>query len=318
MLQELKFVQGSIAKKDYIPALTHFVIENGTVRGYNGMIALCSPIPFDIECKPKANELVKAIATCTETVQLSLTTAGRLSIRSGKFKAFIDCLPDEVTPHVHPEGTTVVIDGKILLEALKAVHPFVGNDASRPWSNGVLLVGQSAYATNNITMIEYWTGYNVPNPINIPGAAIKELLRIGEPPTSVQMTESSISFHFTGERWLRAQLFDTKWPDLTKVLNCESNPKPIDGELFEALKTIKQFTDKEGRIIFGENKIMTHPDESEGASYNIEGFNFTGTYQIDMLSLLNGTAKTIDWNSYPSPCMFFGDRLRGAIVGMRQ
>jgi len=37
-----------------------------------------------------------------------------------------------------------------------------------------------------------------------------------------------------------------------------------------------------------------------------------------MLNLLNGNANSIDWSAYPSPCMFFGDRLRGAIVGMRQ
>ena len=104
MLTELKFVQGAVAKKDFIPSLTHFIIEDGTVRGYNGMLALCSPLPFDIACKPKADSLVKAIANCAETVQLSLTPAGRLSIKSGKFKAFIDCIPDETTPHVQPEG----------------------------------------------------------------------------------------------------------------------------------------------------------------------------------------------------------------------
>ena len=80
MLSELRFVQGAVAKKDFIPALTHFVIEDGAVRGYNGMLALCSPIPFNIACKPRADALVKAIANCTETVQLAMTAAGRLSV----------------------------------------------------------------------------------------------------------------------------------------------------------------------------------------------------------------------------------------------
>lgn len=319
MLAELKFVQGAVAKKDFVPALTHFVIEDGTVRGYNGMLALCSPIPFDIACKPKAESLVKAIANCTETVQLALTPAGRLSIKSGKFKAFVDCLPDEHTPHVQPEGEHVAIDGAAMLQAIKAVSPFIGDDASRPWSNGVLLLGQSAFATNNITLVEYWTGSTVPRPLNIPRAAIKELLRIDEAPEAVQLTETSITFHFSKGRWLRTQLFETKWPDLTRVLNRESNPQPLDDRLFEALKTLKPFTDKAGRILFrGGGKIATHDDETEGAGYEIDGFDHTGIYQIDMLNLLNGTCKTIDWSAYPSPCMFFGDRLRGAIVGMKQ
>lgn len=319
MLTELKFVQGAVSKKDFVPALTHFVIEGGTVRGYNGMLGLCSPIPFDIECKPKAEPLVKAISNCTETVQLALTPAGRLSVKSGKFKAFVDCLPDESTPHVQPEGQHVVIDGAAMLQALKVVAPFIGDDASRPWSNGVLLLGQSAFATNNITLVEYWTGSTVPRPLNIPRAAIKELLRIDEAPEAVQLTENSITFHFSGKRWLRTQLFETKWPDLTKVLNRESDPKPLDERLFEALKTLKPFAGKDGRILFrGAGKISTHDDETEGAGYEIDGFDYTGVYHIDMLNLLNGTCKSIDWSAYPSPCMFFGDRLRGAIVGMRQ
>ncbi len=318
MLTELKFVQGAVAKKDFLPSLTHFVIENGTVRGYNGMMALCSPIPFNISCKPKAEPLVRAIASCTETVQLSMTPAGRLSVKSGKFKAFVDCHPDESTPHVQPEGQHVVIDGEGLLQSLKVAWPFIGDDASRPWSNGVLLVGQSAFATNNIALVEYWTGFSVPRPLNIPRAAIKEMIRIDEAPIDAQLTDTSITFHYTNGRWIRTQLFETKWPDLTKVLDRESKPQPLDPKLFEALKVLKPFTDKTGRILFkGDGKIATHEDDAEGAGYDIEGFDHTGIYHIEMLALLEGSVQSIDWSSYPSPCMFFGNRLRGAIAGMR-
>jgi len=317
MLKSLKFVQGSVAKKDFVPSLSHFRIENGTVRGYNGMLALCSPIPFDITCAPKAEPLVKAISNCVETVQLAMTQAGRLSIRSGKFKAFVDCV-DGDTPHVQPEGEHVVIEGAALLQAFKTVAPFIGDDASRPWSNGVLLLGQSAFATNNITLVEYWTGITVPRPLNIPRAAVREMLRINEVPESAQLTDVSITFHYSGGRWLRTQLFETQWPDLSKVLNKESNPQPVDARLFEALTNLKPFTDKMGRILFrGAGKIATHDDETEGAGYELEGFDHTGVYQIDMLGLLQGNVKTIDWSLYPAPCMFFGDKLRGAIVGMR-
>lgn len=317
MLTELKFVQGAVAKKDFVPALTHFAIAGGSVRGYNGTLALCSPIPFDVSCNPRAEPLIKAISNCDDTVQLSMTKAGRLSIKSGKFKAFIDCVEGD-TPHVMPEGSNVVMDGAVLLEAFKTVAPFIGDDASRPWSNGVLLSGQSAYATNNIMAVEYWTGSSVPCPLNIPRAAIKEMLRINEAPTAVQLGPTSITFHYSGNRWLRTQLLATDWPDLGKVLDRESNPQPLDELLFTALEQVKPFSDKLGRIFFkGGGKIATHTDDAEGASYEMEGFDHTGIYSFEMLMLLNGTAKSIDWSTYPAPCMFFGDRLRGAIVGMR-
>lgn len=317
MLTELKFVQGAVAKKDFVPALTHFKIENGRVQGFNGTLALSSPIPFDISCKPKAEPLVKAIANCDETVSLSLTPTGKLSIRSGKFRALIDCVDGEV-PQVQPEGDHIAVDGATMLDAIKVAAPFVGDDASRPWTNGLLFKGSSVYATNNVMLIEYWTGVPFPVPVNLPRAAIKEILRLDEPPLEVQVTENSASFHFSGERWLRTQLLPSDWPDLARILDKPSSPVALDAGLLDALKIIRPFTDKFGRVLFRGGRVCTHETDAEGASYDIEGFTWDGVYQIDMLTTLCGTAKTIDWSLYPSPCLFYGDRLRGAIIGMRQ
>lgn len=317
MLDALKFVQGSVAKKDFLPALSHFVIEDGTVRGYNGTIALCSPIPFDIACKPKAESLVKAIAGCETTVTLALTPKGRLSVRSGAFKVFVECAEGD-TPHATPEGEFIQLDGAAFLAGVKAVEPFIGDDASRPWTNGVLLRGQSALSTNNIIIAEYWTGVSFPRDVNIPRAAIKELLRINQQPTAVQLADTSITFHFEDGKWLRSQLFESAWPDFVKLLDCQSNPLPIPTEFALGLTTVKHFVDKLGRVWFnGDGVISTAPEGEEGASYVIDGFNHTGIYNVEMLIKLASCAHKVDWTAYPKPCMFFGDRLRGAIVGMK-
>lgn len=316
MLNALKFVQGSIAKKDFVPALTHFAIENGRVRGYNGMIALCSPLPFDISCNPKADPLIKAIGNSEETIQLSMTPAGRLSIKSGKFKAFVDCVEGD-TPHVEPEGDRIDFNGEAFLTAIKILAPYIGDDASRPWSNGVLLRGHSGFATNNIIIMEYWIGSQFPE-CNIPRAAIKEMLRINEAPVGVQLAGNSITFHYPNERWLRTQLFSLEWPDIGKVLDRESAPVPIPELLFAGLAVVKPFCNKMGAILFGPTGIRTHEEETEGASYDVEGLFNDGIYNIEMLASLEGNVKAIDFSTYPSPALFTGDRLRGAIVGIRK
>lgn len=319
MLTELKFVQGSAAKKDLVPALTHFVIENGTVRGYNGTLALCSPIPFDIACKPKAEPLIKAIASCADVVQLSMTPAGRLRVHSGAFKAFIDCIEGE-TPHVLPTGERVEVDGTVLLAGIKAVQPFIGEDASRPWVNGVLLRGPSIFATNNVCLVEFWAGATVPVPTNVPSSAVKELLRINEPPTHVQYDDNSITFHYEGDRWLRTQLRPADWPDLSKILDQPCNPLPIDPKLFEGLAVLAPFTDhKLGRIFIRDGVMSTHSAGSEeGATYVLDDFPHFGVYNATMLGLLQGAATKADFSTYPKPCLFYGDNLRGAIIGMRE
>ncbi len=324
MLEALKFVIGAVAKKEFVPALTHFTIEcdhttgQHCIRGYNGLLAISSPIPFDINCKPKAKQLFKAIANCTETVTLGVTPGGRLAIKSGPFRVYVDCIDDPTEFSAMPEGDTLPICGERMIEALKIAFPFIGDDASRPWSNGVLFKDYSAFATNNITAVECWLGAQIYEPFCIPRAAIVEMLRINEAPHHMQVTETSITLHYSNGRWIRSQLLPKDWPDLLKILNKPSNPVPLDTKLFEGLEVIRPFVDKMGSIHFpGDGTIKTHFEEREGASFEIEGFDHTGRYNIEMLRLLKDRALTIDWSAYPTPVLWFGDKIRGAIMGMR-
>lgn len=313
----LKFVQGSVSKKDLIPGMTHFAIEKGTVRGYNGVIALSTPIPFDIDCKPKALQLVPAIAHCDEQVVISITEKGRLRIQSGTYRAFIDCVQEE-TPHVMPEGERMEFDGEALLKGLKVIDRFIGNDASRRWQTGVLLRGKSAYATCNVILVEYWLGAEVPVTVNIPEIAIKEMLRINLPPTYAQVDSQSITFHYTNGSWLRSQLLEINWPDLQPILDMPNNALPLDDSLFLGLEKLKPFCDKAGRVYFKNGVISTSTEsDAEGAAIEVPGFE-DGIYNIEMLNLLRGVATHIDFHGYPNPCTFYGDRLRGAIIGMRK
>lgn len=315
MLKELRFVQGAVARKEFVPAMTHFCIENGTVRSFNGSIALCSPIPFDINCSPKAETLVKAISQCKETITLSMTPANRLRIQSGKFRAFIDTI-EGPTAHVEPEGEEITVDGEILLKSFKTIFPFVGDDASRPWTNGILLRDQSAFATNNVCLVEYWLGMQLPFTANIPREAIREILRIDEAPTHLQMATNSVTFHYTDGRWIRAQLLELNWPDLRKVLEHECNMQPVDQRIFKGLEALQSFVDNVGRVFIKDGVMRTHDEQDIGASFEIEDLPVNGLYQIKMLNLLKSVATVADFTRYPEPTLFYGDRLRGAIIGM--
>lgn len=314
MLDSLRFVQGAVAKKDFVATLMHFRIHNGTVCGYNGNIALQSPIDLDLNVCPKATQFVKAIQTCQETIQLNMTPAGRLSVKSGKFKAFVDCVQEEF-PDIKPEGTIVPLKGD-LLQTLKILTPFIAEDASRPWARGILLKGQSAYATNNVIIIERWLGSPFPVEVNIPKFAVTELLRIGQEPSCLQISENSVTFHFDNNRWLRTQLYSTQWPDLSRILDQPSNQQPIPEGLWQALEEIKPFVDEVGRAHLMPGEIATHLDEGIGAVVQLP-VTTTGCFHFEQLAMLESVATSIDLSLYPMPCLFYGDVIRGAIVGMR-
>lgn len=316
MLRELKFVQGAVAKKDLLPALTNFRIEGGHVRSFNGRLALSSPISFDIDCNPKAEQLLKAIAQCDDVITLNMTAGGRLRVSSGKFRAFVETLEGE-TAHPLPEGDEVHFDGEHMLAACKILFDFIGDDASKAWTNGVLFMGQSAFATNNVILVEYWLGSPFPEIINVPRDCIREIVRINEPPTHAQISGNSITFHYTDGRWIRSQLLETGWPDVTKILNNPAKPTPIPPELFEGIEVLKRMADGSSRIYVTKGLLRTHLEENTGGMYEVDGVDFEGVYNLAMLSLLKGVVTSADFTLYPAPCLFFGERLRGAIIGMR-
>ena len=317
MKEALNFVKGAIARKDFVPELTHFNIQDGRIVGFNGDMAISSPIGVDIRAKPHAQTFIKAVNSAQEEVALSLTKSGRLSLKSGKFRALIDCLPGDESRFIVPEGQVIDL-GPNFLDCIKALARFQGIDASRPWSSGILLRSGSALATNNICLVEYWHGNTLPFPVNIPRAAIAELMRINENPEKVQATSNSISFHFSGARWIRTQLLVGEWPEaVDRIFEGDGLSTPINEELFEALETLKPFTDDNSRVFFTDKGIATSHEPEIATTVDIAGLPQGACFHHAMLSLLDGVATKIDFTTYPKPCKFQGDKLRGVIVGLR-
>lgn len=317
MIEALKFVKGAVARKDYVPALTHFSIKDGFIRGYNGQIALCSPISLDTEATPKASVFIKAIEACKDIVQISLTATNRLSIKSGKFKAFIPCIDNELFPDLDLEGEEIKLE-KGFLEAINILEPFVSEDASKPWSRGILFRNSSAFVTNNIILIEYWIGKQFPLEMNIPYEAIREIVRIGESPTSMLVSQNQVVFKYTGDRWLRSGLYTTEWPDVSRILDSKDNTtKKPPAKFYSAVRDLMPFVDNLESIYFLDNELTTSLVEGEGASVDIEGLIGKSRFSGSQLLLLEAIADEVGFDSYPSPCPFIGRHLRGAIVGIK-
>lgn len=319
MLNDLKFVQGAVAKKDFVPALTHFHIGEGRVYGFNGTLAISTPTDLAVTATPKAVSFIKAVERIPDNTEvvLNLTEAGKLGVRAGRFRAYVECHEDSTgVVRVAPAGDYVELPGGIL-PILRKLAPFMGVDASRPWAMGVLLKGQSAFATNNIILIEHWLPMHFPTPLTIPAEAIKEMLRIGAEPIGIQVEERAVTFHYTSGAWLRTALFSTEWPDLAAVLDRDHSAQPVPADFFDAVQRLDAFADKANRLHLRGGIVATSEHEGIGALVELDDFGGVGCHFLSQMARLDGVATSIDFGMWPSPCLFFGDMLRGAIVGMR-
>jgi len=325
MLDALRFTASAVAKRDIVPELTHYRLKDGRVSSFNGRIGLSAPIDLDLDILPSAVPLIHAIRACPEAegIALNITPSGRLAVRSGPFKAFIQCLPDDGQHFaVEPQGESID-PGPHLMAGIRAIAPIMGIDASRPWCMGIRLNGPLMYATNNIVLVKYYHGSQIPLDVVIPSDAVSELLRINESPERVQVTDNSISFHFSGERWLHSQLLNREsWPhtSVERALDRSLGEQvKLPDRFAESLSVLKPFLNERGSIYLDGTFLSTSQFEGEGASIEVVMPQITGlqAYHHHNLLLLCDVAHTIDWRSYPDPCVFQGPQMLGIIIGQK-
>lgn len=316
LIDTLKFVYSAISNKSPIIDNAHFVIENGYARASNGVLSVGSPIETDLNCAPHADTLMKAISSCKSSISFSHLDTGKLQVKSGRFKALVSCLnSDDFVYHAKPSGAEVEVDGDVVLGALKKLEPFVASSSLRPWTNGVLLRGQSAFATNNICLVEYWLGVDLPFTANIPLQSIKVLIKQPKP-KHIIMDHASITFLYESGSWIKTLLYDQEWPAVEGILATVGEQTPVPEELFHALKTVAKFT--EDKVYFRGGKVCSSGSEYEGAEFEVDGLGAKGIYSYDAIKLLEGVAKTIDFTLYPNPVIFYGDNIRGALLGVKE
>lgn len=314
MKEALKFVKGAVGKGDDATQ-THYHIGNNQIKSYNGIITLCSPIPLDIEATPSAAAFSSAIALCEDTTSISVAKNNKLVVKSGPFKANIDCLPGE-SPYMLPEGVEHPLSGP-LLPTLKKLANIIPKQSPHPWNRGMLLYENFVNVTDNAVLVQQWHPHVFPRRANVPEDAIRALIRIGKEPTSIQSSHKSITFHFEDGSWLKTKLLEDMWPQAVDEILSEKagqKPAPIPDGFFDAVEKIRPFADVDTRTIDLSDGLVS----VDGlASYELPGLVATGKYSADKLLMLKDIAKTIDFSSYPQASVFYGDQLRGAIVGTK-
>lgn len=316
MLKQLQFVRGAVNKYKMDMALSHFVIRDGRVTGYNGVLAISSPIPVPLDCQPDAQALIKAVGNCKAAVELSMTPGGKLRLKSGNIRVLIPTYAD-VIPEVEPEGEQVAVRGPALLEALRKLVPFVGtDDSSNQWANGILFNGGSAFATNNHVLVECWVDSLFPQAANVPLTTVREILRVAEPPTHVSMGNGNMTFYFEGDRWIRTQLYSSEWPTATSGMpTARDKLKALPHGFWDAVEVCRDFKDDRRRIYLDDDHLRTSVDDDEGAHVHCVGAG-VGIYNVEHLWLLKDHIIAADLSAQPGK--FMGDKIRGLISPMRR
>lgn len=316
--EALIFVRGAIGRSVLAPELEHYRVTPGRITGFNGHLALSAPIDLDLKATPKSAPFFKALEKVegAKTVSLYLTKSGKLAVRGDQFSVYIPCL-DEYPYDAEPAGEKHAVP-ETFVEDIARLLAFTSEDASRMWSQGILCQNETMIATNNICLAQIWNGHDLPR-INIPKFMCAEIVRLKKTPQYLQTDENSLSCLFEDGSWMRSSLLTDAWPfeKLEAVMSRPASPQPVPAGLKEALDDLTPFLEegKSSPVYFQPEKISTSPHEEDGAEVVLEGLTGGPVFNAGQLKLALSHATAVDFDQYPNPCAFIGDRLRGVIIG---
>lgn len=314
LLTALQFV-GSVTNDAGPINETHIFLGANWAIAYNGTIGASHPIVEDIYACPHAKTIIEALSKCNEHISFTQLDANRLSIKSGKFKAIVPCIDPTLLKLAMPDPPIADIDDRFK-EGLSIVGTLPSDNAQYIYLASILMNGQSLISTNGKVVIEYWHGIDLPPAISLPKALIDPLTKTNKKLCKFGYSQSSTTFYFEDGSWIRSQLYAEAWPDMGLILDRASNAWPVSGDFWRGLDAVAGFSET-GFVYFGAGVLRSHENAAQGASFEIAGLPKGPAFPAKQLSLIRPYATKIDFLA--KDClMFFGDRVRGCIAGVRQ
>ena len=314
LLQALKFCS-VVSEKVGNPNETHIKLHDNLAIATNGIVTVGCPIKENFSSYPHTLLLIEALSKSSDSFSFTQLN-GSLSIKSGKFKAVIPCLDVGLAPSILPDAQIAPINNDFKT-AVEAVGVLADENSDNVLTASVLMSGPTVVSTNRAVIFEYWHGLDLPSNISLPKQFTTALVKQKKNLAGFGFSTNSATFWFDDGSWLKTQLYHEKWPNVSRILDRQSNLWTIDTTFFQALAAVTPFSE-DGSIYFGENLLMSHSDASKGATFECSGIPQGVIYPAKHLAMLKGHVDKIDFkckmeNGY---CLAFqGEKMRGVIAG---
>lgn len=315
LVKALDFV--ALAQKDKgAPYQTHVALGRNKAVAYDGVLSAGHSIEEDLVACPHTHTLLSALKKCSGALSVTQLDSGKLSIKSGKFRSYVPCLPDASLPGIYPDPRVGILNNSIR-DGLALLSPFIVENSQRVVTASALLRSGSVLATNGQVLLEYWHGIDLPPGLIVPKLFINALCRINKDIVAFGYSESTFTVYFNDDSWLKTQLYNERWPNCDDILARPHKSQPLPSGFFEALDTILSFIE-DGRVRIRDGRLQTHQDHGVGANYEVDGLQANVVFNAKHLKLLDGVIKTIDFTGNNGVSFFYGDNIRGALTQMRE
>jgi hypothetical protein len=140
---------------------THCLIHNHWLVAYDGVLTVGTKIEEDISACPNSEKLLAALSKCGQKYSITQLDSGKISLKSEKFKALVNCIEHSQIPALGPDDNIIPIDNKIK-KAFELTNQIINDSAVEAFTAGILFKSGSIVSTNKHVLVEFWHGFNIP------------------------------------------------------------------------------------------------------------------------------------------------------------
>lgn len=294
---------------------THCCFHEGFIAACNGILAAGVTVPETFIAWPHTHKLLNALERCEEAMTITQLD-GKISIRSGPFRALIPCLGHGDQMSAPDPIAGIATDA--LREALNVAGTAVTEHAPQVLHASILLRSGSAIGTNGTVLIEAWHGLSFPGEFVLPKVFQKALNKIEKPIANFGHSANSFTVYFEDQSWLRTQLYGIEWPSAPKtILDVPCNPEEVHSDFFKAASTVAGFG-IDHAVFFQDNYAGSRPplENTAGAAYELKKGKLPPV-QLDaeLLAMIEPHTLSVDFKALaPRAMLFFGSAVRGCVA----
>jgi hypothetical protein len=322
MKQSLKWITDAISTKDITHGMSHYKIAERQIRATNGRLIAAHPWPADGSFVVPGDEFEKLVGRMPEEPTIKIND-NSITVRAGRYHGTINTLAPEawIQPGVD-EAEWKKLPPRLLL-VLRALRPFVSDNAMQPWADCIALENNWSYATNNIAL----AGAPCPGLGKImallPSWAVDFILTREEGITDWAWTANYVAFRWQNNAWLRSTLVIGQFPErAAELVRSSLDEKPsqeISDDFRKAFNSVAHMA--EDTIELYADKIVARFKQAEviaeiecevpdGCKCSIWG----ATYLVPAINAATHWQPSL----WPKPVPFKGDMVSGYVVGRRQ
>ena len=324
--KEIDWLTDALSTKNIAREMTHYRVGGREIKATDGRITAGHPWPTEDQYLVPGTEFEKIVRRMPGDPRVEVEK-DHIKVVSGRSRGAIRTMPLEQWdyPGVDTNAWTDLPEG--LIGALRALRPFVSDNATHAWSLGVALDDGWAYATNNIVL----AGVRLPSLDGresqsiVPVWAIDFIVDRAEDLVEWAWTEYYIGFRWKNGAWMRSQLiegtFHERASEMIRNVDVMELPQPITKEFKSTFARAAPLVPAGSAIKIARTWLRGAFDEAqfeEGVEVETLDDAAPTSWTANRLAPVIEIASEWEPATWSKPTFFKGEGICGIVLGRNE